>query len=160
MPIYSGGEVASKVRQTKETLGQRRIELDSARDQVRQAVISSWGSLDAARAQITAADAQVAAQQLVVSGEVEQRKVGQATTLDVLNSQQVLLNARVAQVSAQHDRVIASYSLLAAIGGLNAERLGLKVQIYDPDASLHAGSRQVGRPTDAGRALARLFRFR
>jgi outer membrane protein len=132
MPIYSGGQTASKVRQAKEVLGQRRIELDVARDQIRQAVISAWGALDAARAQIRAAEAQVQAENLVLSGIIEERKVGQRTTLDVLNSQQELLNARVAQVSAQHDRVIASYALLAAIGRLNAETLGLGVQRYDP----------------------------
>ena len=132
VPIYSGGETASKVRQSKEVLGQRRIELDSARDQVRQAVISAWGGLDAARAQIRAAEAQVSAEQLVLSGITEERKVGQRTTLDVLNSQQELLNARVALITAQHDRVIASYSLLAAIGMLNADVLSLQVQRYDP----------------------------
>jgi outer membrane protein len=132
IPIYSGGETSAKVRQGKEVLGQRRIELDAARDQVRQAVISAWGGLDAARAQIRAAEAQVAAEQLVLSGVMEERRVGQRTTLDVLNSQQELLNARVALVSAQHDRVIASYSLLAAVGMLSAERLALAVQHYDP----------------------------
>ena len=132
VPIYSGGETSSLVRQAKEVLGQRRIELDVARDQVRQAVISAWGGLDAARAQITAAQAQVAAEQLVLSGIIEERNVGQRTTLDVLNSQQELLNARVALITAQHDRVIASYSLFAAIGQLNAVRLGLAVQPYDP----------------------------
>lgn len=132
VPIYQGGEVASQVRQAKETLGQRRIELDAARDEVRQAVISAWGALDAARAQIRAAEAQVRAEQLVLSGVIEEQKVGQQTTLDVLNAQQELLNARVAQVTAQHDRVIASYTLLAAIGMLNAERLSLKVAPYDP----------------------------
>ncbi len=58
VPIYQGGEAASKVRQAKEILGQRRIDLDTARDQVRQTVISAWGSLDAARAQIRAAESQ------------------------------------------------------------------------------------------------------
>lgn len=132
VPIYSGGDLSSKVRQAKETLGQRRIELDAARDQVRQAVISAWGQLDAARAQIRAAEAQVAAENLVLSGIIEERKVGQRTTLDVLNSQQELLNARVLQVSAQHDRVIASYALLAAVGMLSAETLALDVTAYDP----------------------------
>lgn len=133
VPIYSGGLTSSKVRQSKEVLGQRRIELDVARDQVRQAAISAWGGLDAARAQIRAAEAQVAAEQLVLSGIIEERKVGQRTTLDVLNAQQELLNARVALVSAQHDRVIASYALLAAIGMLSAERLALNVEPYDPN---------------------------
>ncbi len=132
VPIYQGGEASSKVRQAKESLGQRRIELDAARDQVRQAVISAWGALDAARAQIRAAESQVSAENLLLSGIIEQQKVGQQTTLDVLNAQQELLNARVAQVSAQHDRVIASYQLLAAIGMLNAEKLALDVPVYDP----------------------------
>jgi outer membrane protein len=132
VPIYQGGEAASKVRQSKEVLGQRRIELDSARDQIRQAVISAWGTLDAARAQIRAAESQVSAENQLLSGIIEQQKVGQQTTLDVLNAQQELLTARVTQVSAQHDRVIASYALLAAIGMLNAEKLGLNVPLYDP----------------------------
>jgi outer membrane protein len=132
VPIYAGGQTASQVRQAKETLGQRRIELDVARDQVREAVISAWGSLDAARAQIRAAESQVSAENLVLSGIIEEQKVGQKTTLDVLNAQQELLNARVAQVTAQHDRVIASYALLAAIGRLSADTLSLNVQRYDP----------------------------
>jgi outer membrane protein len=133
VPLFQGGEASSKVRQAKEVLGQRRIELDAARDQVRQAVVSAWGTLDAARAQIHAAEAQVAADQLVLSGIIEERKVGQRTTLDVLNSQQELLNARVSLVTAQHDRVIASYTLLAAIGALSADSLGLNVQRYNPE---------------------------
>jgi len=132
VPIYSGGTTSSKVRQGKEILGQRRIELDVTRDQVRQAVISAWGGLDAARAQIRAADAQVAAEQLVVSGVMEERRVGQRTTLDVLNAQQELINARLSLVNAQHDRVVASYALLASVGRLSAEHLGLAVQRYDP----------------------------
>jgi outer membrane protein len=134
IPIYEGGRDDSQIRQAKETLGQRRIELDSARAQVRQAVISAWGTLDAAKAQVEAAQAQVAAEQLVLSGVIEERKVGQRTTLDVLNAQQELLNARVAQVQAQHDKVVAAYTLLAAIGAFDAQTLKLRVHIYDPAA--------------------------
>src|SRR5262252_4084032 len=54
------------------------------------------------------------------------------TTLDVLNAQQELVNARVALATAQHDRVVASYTLLAAVGDLSMQRLGLNVMIYDP----------------------------
>ncbi len=134
MPLYQGGEVSSKIRQLKETLGQRRIELDSTRAQVRQQLISAWGSLDAAVAQVKAAADQVAAEQLVLSGVIEERRVGQRTTLDVLNAQQDLLNAQVAQVTAQYNRVVAAYSLVAAIGRLDAQTLGLAVAVYDPTA--------------------------
>ena len=74
---------------------------------------------------------------LVLSGVQEQQKVGQSTTLDVLNAQQDLLTARLAQVTAQHDRVVASYSLLSAIGALNADKLALKVQRYDETDHYH-----------------------
>jgi outer membrane protein len=134
VPIYQGGLPSAQVRQAKETLGQRRIEQDAARDQVRQAIVATWGSLEAAKAQIAATNAQVSAEQLVLSGVIEERKVGQRTTLDVLTAQQDLLDARVLQVTAQRDRVVAAFSLLAAIGGLDAVNLGLPVQRYEPTA--------------------------
>jgi len=152
VPIWSGGITSSRVRAAKETLGQRRIELDAARESVRQSVTSAWGALDAARASIRAADAQVAAQQLVLEGFMEQLKVGQATTLDVLNAQQALLNAQVAQVTGQHDRVVAAYTLLGAIGLLSADYLKLHVDAYDPTqhyADVH--DKLVGTKTPDGR---------
>jgi outer membrane protein len=59
-------------------------------------------------------------------------RVGQRTTLEVLNAQQELVNDRVALVSAQRDRVVASYALLSSVGGLSVQRLGLNVPLYDP----------------------------
>ncbi len=72
------------------------------------------------------------AAEIALNGVREEARVGQRTTLDVLNAQQELVNARVALVTAQHDRVVASYTLLAAVGGLAMQRLGLNVTIYDP----------------------------
>ena len=72
------------------------------------------------------------AAEIALNGVREEARVGQRTTLDVLNAQQELVNARVALVTAQHDRVVASYTLLAAVGGLSMPRLGLNVLIYDP----------------------------
>jgi outer membrane protein len=132
VPIYQAGEPDARARAAKETLGQRRIEHDLARDQVRQAAVAAWSQLDAAKAQIEAADAQVSAQQLVLSGVIEERNVGQRTTLDVLDAQQDLLGAREAQVTARRNRVVAAYSVLAAIGDLSAANLGLAVALYDP----------------------------
>ena len=132
VPIYQAGEPDARARAAKETLGQRRIQHDLARDQVRQAAVAAWSQLEAARAQIEAADAQVAAQQLVLSGVIEERNVGQRTTLDVLDGQQDLIDARESQVTARRNRVVAAYSVLATIGGLSAANLGLSVAIYDP----------------------------
>ena len=132
VPIYQGGGEYSAIRQSKETLGQQRLTLDINRDQARATVVQSWGQLDAAKAQIESTTAQVNAAEIALNGVREEARVGQRTTLDVLNAQQELVNARVALVTAQHDRVVASYALLAAVGGLSMRRLGLDVVIYDP----------------------------
>jgi outer membrane protein len=132
VPIYQGGAEYSAIRQNKETLGQQRLNLDVNRDQARATVVQSWGQLDAAKAEIEATTAQVNAAEIALNGVREEARVGQRTTLDVLNAQQELVNARVALVTAQHDRVVASYTLLAAVGGLSMQRLGLNVMVYDP----------------------------
>jgi outer membrane protein len=84
------------------------------------------------RRQIEATTAQVNAAEIARNGVREEARVGQRTTHDVLNAEQELVNARVALVTAQHDRVVASYTLLAAVGGLSMQHLGLNVIIYDP----------------------------
>jgi outer membrane protein len=131
VPIYQGGAEYSLIRQAKETLGQRRLDLDTSRDQARQTVVQSWGLLDAAKANIEATQAQVQAAEIALNGVREEARVGQRTTLDVLNAQQELVNARVALVTAQRDRVVASYTLLAAVGRLSPQVLGLGVPAYD-----------------------------
>jgi outer membrane protein len=131
VPIYQGGAEYSAIRQAKETLGQRRLDLDTARDQVRQNVVQSWGLLEAAKANIDATTSQVQAAEIALNGVREEARVGQRTTLDVLNAQQELVNARVALVTAQRDRVVASYTLLAAVGRLSPPVLGLHVPVYD-----------------------------
>ena len=132
VPIYEGGAVYSQVRAAKETLGQTRLQADQARDQVRQQVVAAWGNLEASKAQILAAQAQISASEVALNGVREEAKVGQRTTLDVLNAQQDLLNARVSLVSAQHDRVVNSYALLQGIGRLTLEYVAPASERYDP----------------------------
>jgi outer membrane protein len=131
VPIYQGGGEYSLVRQAKETLGQRRLDLDTTRDSIRQSVVQSWGQLEAAKANIDATEAQVQAAEIALNGVREEARVGQRTTLDVLNAQQELVNARVSLVTAQRDRVVASYTLLASVGRLSPQDIHLRVPVYD-----------------------------
>jgi outer membrane protein len=137
VPLYQGGAEYAAIRQAKETLGQRRMDLDTARDQVQSTVTQAWGQLEAAKAQVISTSSSVTANEIAVNGVREEARVGQRTTLDVLNAQQDLLNARVALVTAQRDRVVASYTVLAATGALSPQVLGLRVQIYDPTTHYH-----------------------
>lgn len=137
VPIYQGGSEYSVIRQAKETLGQRRIELDVQRDIVRANVVQAWAQLQATKAQIIAAQAQVTAAEVALNGVREEARVGQRTTLDVLNAQQELVNARVSLVTAQRDRVVASFTLLAAVGHLDPEHLRMPTEEYDPRTHYH-----------------------
>jgi outer membrane protein len=74
----------------------------------------------------------VAASEIALTGVRREASVGQRTTLDVLNAQQALVNARVALVTAQHDRVVASYAVLSAVGRLSPQVLHLPTVVYDP----------------------------
>ncbi len=132
IPLYSGGANHSAVRQAKETLGQTRIQLDLARDQIRAGIVSAWGLLQASTQQITAAKAGVKAARLATRGVVEEQKVGQRTLLDVLDAQEDEISARISLIEAQHDRIVASFSLASATGNLSAANLKLKVKRYDP----------------------------
>ena len=86
----------------------------------------------AGKAQVIAAQSQVEASELAYLGTSKEAQVGQRTVIDILNAQQTLVNARVALVTAQHDRVVASYAVLSAIGRLSPQVLHLSTQTYDP----------------------------
>ena len=132
IPVYQGGAEYSLIRQSKENLAQQRLVLEQTRDQTRANTVTAWGQLVAGKAQVASAQSQVTASEIALNGVREEAKAGQRTTLDVLNAQQALVNARVALVTAQHDRVVASYSVLNAVGRLSPIVLKLPTTTYDP----------------------------
>ncbi len=136
-PIYQGGAEYSLIRQSEENLAQQRLNLETVRDQTRANTITAWGQLEAGKAQVISAQSQVAASEVALTGVRREATVGQRTTLDVLNAQQALVNARVALVTAQHDRVVASYAVLSAIGRLSPQVLSLATVAYDPSVHYH-----------------------
>jgi len=137
VPIFNGGGEYSLIRQSKESLAQQRLVLEQTRDTTRANTASAWGQLVAGKAQVASAQAQVTASEIALNGVREEAKAGQRTTLDVLNAQQALVNARVALVTAQHDRVVASYSVLSAVGRLSPQVLKLPTTTYDPSVHYH-----------------------
>jgi outer membrane protein len=137
VPIYQGGAEYSLIRQSKETLEQQRLNLEQVRDQARADLVTAWGQLLAGKAQVASAQALVTASEIALLGTRKEATVGQRTVLDVLNAQQALVNARVALVTAEHDRVVASYAVLNATGRLSPQVLHLATSVYDPGLHYH-----------------------
>ena len=134
VPIYQAGQQSATVRQNKETLGQRRIEVDEQVDSVRAAVVSAFSQYEGAKASIAANQTQLEAAKLALSGAVEERKVGQRTTLDVLDTQTQVIDAQIALANSTRDFKVAGYAIVSAIGRLNAQRLALRVSRYNPNS--------------------------
>lgn len=152
VPIYQGGAEYALIRQSKETLVQQRLAMEQIRDQARADLVTAWGQLVAGKAQVTAAQSQVAASEIAYLGTTKEAQVGQRTVIDILNAQQTLVNARVALVTAEHDRVVASYAVLNAIGRLSPQVLRLSGPTYDPSVHYQqVRDNWVGTQTPAGR---------
>lgn len=137
VPIYQGGAEYAAIRQAKETQGQKRLDLNVSRDQSRATLLQTWAQLEAAKRSIESTKSQVKSAEAALNGVREEARLGQRTTLDVLNAQQELVNARIAMVSAQRDRVVNSYSVLAAVGRLSPQVLSLPVPLYDATVHYH-----------------------
>ena len=132
VPIYDGGVAASQVRQAKEGLMQMRTQLDRVRRQAETAATAAWVTHEGAKVGLAAAQAEVRAAQVALDGVQKEAQAGKRTTLEVLNSQQDLMQARARLIAAQQDRVVASYTLLSALGRLNRVHLALNSPDYDP----------------------------
>jgi outer membrane protein len=106
---------------------------DQRRTAIQQAT-QAFENLTALRAQADANRAQIRAAEIALDGVQREAVVGSRTTLDVLNAEQELLNARVALVRALANVITASHNLAAAVGRLTARDMNLQVQIYDMEA--------------------------
>ncbi len=133
IPLYQAGAVHAEIRQTKELLNQRRIEVEQSRRDIVEAASQAWERLTTTQSQISARAEEIRANEIALEGVRQEAEVGSRTTLDVLDAEQELLNSRVALVIAERDEYVAGYFLLAAIGRLTAVHIGLPVQVYDPN---------------------------
>jgi outer membrane protein len=137
VPIYDGGTAASQTRQAKELASQSRMVLEQVRNQSRTAVVGAWVSNEGTKVALAAAESEVRAADTALQGVRREAAGGQRTTIDVLNAQQDLTSARSRQILAQRDRVIASYTLLSAVGRLDVHVLNLNTPDYLPEVHYH-----------------------
>lgn len=156
-PIYQGGAISSRVRALIAQRESAAAGLYLTRLAVEQEVTGAFALLRVAQASRESSDRQVRAATVAFNGARAELEAGSRTTLDVLNAEQELLDARVNLISAQVDEVIAAYRVLASMGLLTAENLGLNVPIYDPAAYYNFASQAPSSTTVQGQALDRVL---
>lgn len=125
-PLYQGGATDAAVRRARHIASQRRAQYHEAVRTAQEAVNRAWHSLATSRGAIEAGKERVSAADLAFEGIKEELLVGSRATIDLLNAEQERLNARIALVRSVRDLNVFGYSLLAAMGRLTPESLGVE----------------------------------
>ncbi len=157
-PIYQGGRNSALERQAINAGSAARSALFETSQRIAQNVSTAYARVDVARAAIEASDRQIRAAQTAFEGVREEASLGARTTLDVLNAEQELLDARANRITAASNQYVASYALLASMGQLTAQKLQLQVQIYDPTAYYGQVQRAPSNISRQGRQLDQVLK--
>lgn len=129
--LYAGGGLSADYRQAVANREAQRANLHQVAVNVEQNVGRAWANLDVANASIIANNRQIEAAQVAFDGLREEAKLGARTTLDVLNAEQELLNARASKATSEATRYAGVYSVLQSMGLLTVEHLQLGIPTYD-----------------------------
>jgi outer membrane protein len=132
VPLYSGGQRGSKVRQALQQDNEAIYSVEGQRRVVLQSVSQDWAQVTSTHAQTVSNEAQVKAATVAAEGERQEAQAGLRTTIDVLNAEQELRNAQLQLVDSRHDEYVAAAQLLAAMGRLEARNLNPGAPVYDP----------------------------
>lgn len=118
IPLFTGGAVKAQVNAAKLQREQARRQVDALETRVRAQIAQAWFGYDASLRAIEASQRQVEASEIAYDGAKEELAVGVRTTLDVLDQEQQLFEARLALVAAERDAYVAAHQLLRATGNL------------------------------------------
>jgi outer membrane protein len=155
-PIYSGGETSALYRKSLAQKEAADAGVHQTLATVSQSVGGAWANLMVAQASINAGSQQVVAAQKAFDGVREEATLGARTTLDVLNAEQELLNARATKLQAEAGRYIGAYQLLSSMGLLTADHLNLGIPSFDPVAYYNA-VQNAPATSSQGKALDRIL---
>ncbi len=132
VPIYEAGDTYARVRQAKQNHVGLLQQIEQVRTEQQQVLVAAWAQLEAARAQLESDRVAVESNKVALQGVREEEKVGQRTLLDVLNAELEYLNSQVALESDRRNLVVAAYTVLGAMGRLDAAWIGAAAFVYDP----------------------------
>lgn len=136
--LYAGGRLSAILRQSIAGKDRARAALQQTAVGVLQNVGVAWANLAVSAASIEASDQQIRAAQTAFDGVREEAEAGARTTLDVLDAEQELLDARNARLQAEAQRYVGVYQVLAAMGLLTVDHLQLGIPTYDAEAYFDA----------------------
>ena len=125
-PFFTGGKTQSRINKQSNLTTRKRLLLDDAVRTNETNVASAWSSLESSKSFLNSVKVQVRAAQIANEGIAAEYERGSRTTLDVIQSNSLLLSAQLSQVNSERNYLMAQYNLLKAVGLLNSQYLKLK----------------------------------
>ncbi|MDC0046986.1 TolC family outer membrane protein [Candidatus Pelagibacter sp.] len=125
-PFYSGGKKRSNINKNSNLTTQKRLLLDDVIKTNDTNVASAWSNLQSSQSFLNSVKAQVRASQIANEGVAAEYERGSRNTLDVIQSNALLLSAQISLASSEKNYLMAQYNLLKAVGLLNSQYLNLK----------------------------------
>ena len=125
-PFYTGGKTQSTINKKSNLTTRKRLLLDDAVKSNETNVASAWSSLESSRGFLNSVKVQVRAAQIANDGITAEYERGSRTTLDVIQSNSLLLSAQISLATSEKNYLMAQYNLLKSVGLLNSQYLKLK----------------------------------
>ena len=125
-PFYSGGKKKSTINKNSNLTARKRLLLDDVNRTNETNVASAWSSLESSKSFLNSVKVQVRAAQIANEGIAAEYERGSRTTLDVIQSNSLLLSAQLSLASSEKNYLMAQYNVLKAVGLLNSQYLKLK----------------------------------
>ena len=124
--FYSGGTKIAKVNKNRSLKIRKKLLLDNEIKTNNTNVASAWSNLLSSKSFLASVRLQVKAAESANEGISAEYERGSRTTLDVIQSNTLLLNAQISLANSESNYLLAQYNLLKSIGLLNSDYLKLK----------------------------------
>ena len=126
-PIYSGGKNRASVNKSRNLQNRKKLLLNSATKTNNSNVAISWSTLQSSKSLLNSVNSQVKAAEIANEGITVEYETGLGrSTLDVIQSNSILLNSKISLADSERNYLLSQFKLLQAIGLLNSDYLKIK----------------------------------
>ena len=126
-PLFAGGRNLFGLRKAQELRNQKALLFQDSKNAAKTEVANAWSNYQSSKSVLDSIKTQVKAAEIANEGITLEYESGSSrTTLEVIQSQTILLNSRMNLASSERNFLISQFDLLSAIGRLTAQQLNLK----------------------------------
>jgi len=126
-PLFAGGSNLFGLRKAQEIRNQKELLYEDSKKAVETDIANAWSNYQSSKSVLDSIRAQVRAAEIANEGiTLEYESGDRRTTLEVIQSQTILLNSRINLANSERNFLVSQFDLLSAVGRLTAKQLNLK----------------------------------